>query len=59
MTMQAYENPAFVEDIVRNAAIILREDQRIGWFRVHAENQESIHNHTLSHRSNGPTPERT
>lgn len=45
VTMQAYENPAFVEDIVRNAALILREDQRVGWFRVHAENQESIHNH--------------
>jgi GTP cyclohydrolase I len=45
VTMQAYENPAFVEDIVRNAALILREDPRIGWFRVHAENQESIHNH--------------
>lgn len=45
VTMQAYENPAFVEDIVRNAALILREDARIAWFRVHAENQESIHNH--------------
>ena len=45
VTMQAYENPAFVEDIVRNAALILREDSRVAWFRVHAENQESIHNH--------------
>jgi GTP cyclohydrolase I len=45
VTMQAYENPAFVEDIVRNAALMLREDARVGWFRVHAENQESIHNH--------------
>ena len=45
VTMQAYENPAFVEDIVRNAALILREDSRVSWFRVHAENQESIHNH--------------
>jgi GTP cyclohydrolase IB len=45
VTMQAFENPAFVEDIVRNAALILREDARIVWFRVHAENQESIHNH--------------
>jgi GTP cyclohydrolase I len=45
VTMRAYENPAFVEDIVRNAAIILREDPRVAWFRVHAEYQESIHNH--------------
>ncbi len=45
VTMQAYENPVFVEDIVRNAALILREDPRVDWFRVHAENQESIHNH--------------
>ncbi len=39
--MQAYENPAFVEDMVRNAALILREDARVAWFRVHAENQEN------------------
>src|SRR5579883_2752239 len=45
VTMQAYENPAFVKDMVRNAAIIPREDPRVAWFRVHAENQESIHNH--------------
>ena len=45
ITMQAYDNPVFVEDIVRNAAQRLRDDERIRWFRVHAENQESIHNH--------------
>ena len=45
VTMQAYENPVFVEDMVRNAALILREDSRVAWFRVHAENHESIHNH--------------
>jgi GTP cyclohydrolase I len=45
VTMQAFENPAFVEDIVRNAALTLREDSRVNWFRVRAENQESIHNH--------------
>jgi GTP cyclohydrolase I len=45
VTMQAYENPAFVEDIVRNVALFLRADVWVGWFRVHAENQESIHNH--------------
>lgn len=45
VTMQAYDNPVFVEDIVRNVAEELRGDARISWFRVHAVNQESIHNH--------------
>jgi GTP cyclohydrolase I len=45
VTMQAHDNPVFVEDIVRNVATCLREDPRIAWFRVHALNQESIHNH--------------
>lgn len=46
VTMQAYDNPVFVEDIVRNAAATLRDDARVAWFRVHAVNQESIHNHS-------------
>jgi GTP cyclohydrolase I len=45
VTMQAYENPVFVEDMVRNVAVRLREDLRITWFRVRADNHESIHNH--------------
>lgn len=45
VTMQAYDNPVFVEDMVRNAALELRRDARVSWFRVHAENHESIHNH--------------
>lgn len=45
VTMRAYDNPVFVEDMVRNAATRLREDRRIAWFRVHARNCESIHNH--------------
>jgi len=45
LTMRAYDNPVFVEDMVRNAAVQLREDARITWFRVRAENHESIHNH--------------
>ncbi len=45
VTMQAYENPVFVEDIVRNVAIRLKADPRVAWFQVHAVNQESIHNH--------------
>jgi GTP cyclohydrolase I len=46
VTMQAYDNPVFVEDVVRNAAAALREDPRIRWFEVRAVNHESIHNHS-------------
>ena len=46
VTMQAYDNPVFVEDMVRNAATRLQSDERIAWFRVKAVNQESIHNHS-------------
>jgi GTP cyclohydrolase I len=45
VTMQAYDNPVFVEDMVRNVAVRLKADARIAWFRVHAVNHESIHNH--------------
>jgi GTP cyclohydrolase I len=46
VTMQAYDNPVFVEDIVRNVASKLQSDGRLVWFRVHALNHESIHNHS-------------
>jgi GTP cyclohydrolase I len=46
VTMQAYDNPVFVEDVVRNVAVKLREDKRIFAFKVRAENHESIHNHS-------------
>lgn len=46
VTMQAYDNPVFVEDMVRNVATQLREDARIAWCRVSAVNDESIHNHS-------------
>lgn len=46
VTMQAYDNPVFVEDIVRNVAVRLNKDPRISWFRVRVVNQESIHNHS-------------
>lgn len=45
VTMQAYDNPVFVEDIVRNVAAKLQEDERLAWFHVRAINYESIHNH--------------
>ena len=46
VTMQAFDNPVFVEDMVRNVALALRNDSRIAWFRIDALNQESIHNHS-------------
>ena len=45
VTMQAYDNPVFVEDIVRDVAIALRGDPRISSFRARAESCESIHSH--------------
>lgn len=46
VTMQAYDNPVFVEDMVRNVAKRLQDDSRVTWFHVHARNIESIHNHS-------------
>lgn len=45
VTMLAYDNPVFVEDMVRNVAQQLRTDPRIAAFAVHAANDESIHDH--------------
>ena len=45
VTMQAYDNPVFVEDVVRNAAALLLADKRVASFTVKAVNQESIHDH--------------
>jgi GTP cyclohydrolase I len=45
VTERAYEHPVFVEDLVRNIAVKANADPRIIWYRVEAENYESIHNH--------------
>jgi len=45
VTMQAYDNPVFVEDMVRNVASRLRSDRRVMWFYALCVNRESIHNH--------------
>jgi GTP cyclohydrolase IB len=45
VTMQAYDNPVFVQDLVSNVAVKLKRDERIACFSVEAVNQESIHNH--------------
>lgn len=46
VTERAYENPKFVEDLVRDIAGRLERDSRILWYSVGAENFESIHNHS-------------
>jgi GTP cyclohydrolase I len=46
VTEHAYDNPKFVEDLVRDIAARLEDDGRIVWYAVGAENFESIHNHS-------------
>lgn len=46
VTERAYENPRFVEDMVREATLRLDADPNITWFAVEAENFESIHKHS-------------
>jgi len=46
VTERAYDNPKFVEDMVRDVATELNHDKRIQWYRVESENFESIHNHS-------------
>lgn len=46
VTERAYDNPKFVEDLVRDIALRLMAEPRIGQWRVASENFESIHNHS-------------
>jgi GTP cyclohydrolase IB len=46
VTEKAYENPMFVEDVVREIAKRLKRDKNVTWFTVESENFESIHNHS-------------
>ncbi|CAK0743366.1 GTP cyclohydrolase FolE2 [Gammaproteobacteria bacterium] len=46
VTERAYENPKFVEDMVRDVATQLNADTRISAYTVESENFESIHNHS-------------
>jgi GTP cyclohydrolase I len=45
VTERAYDNPVFVEDLVRNVALKLNAHPDVTWYKVEAENFESIHNH--------------
>jgi GTP cyclohydrolase I len=59
VTEVAYQNPKFVEDILRDSVLALRSDSRLQWFRVEVESYESIHNHSAfaSHEEELPIPE--
>jgi GTP cyclohydrolase I len=46
VTERAYDNPKFVEDLVRDIALRLACDPRVADFRIASENFESIHNHS-------------
>jgi GTP cyclohydrolase I len=46
VTERAYDNPKFVEDLVRDIALRLMDEPRIGSWKVISENFESIHNHS-------------
>ena len=45
VTERAFKNPVFVEDLVRNIAMRSNLEPNITWYRIEAENFESIHNH--------------
>ena len=53
VTERAYENPKFVEDLVRDVAIALQREPRVARYVVEAENFESIHNHSACARIAG------
>ncbi len=46
VTEAAYENPKFVEDILRDGVLALRALPGLSWFSLECENFESIHNHS-------------
>ena len=45
VTEQAFDNPKFVEDIIRDLALALNREGRVVWYSIESENFESIHNH--------------
>jgi GTP cyclohydrolase I len=45
VTERAYDQPVFVEDLARNVAAGLKDHAMVNWYRVEAENFESIHHH--------------
>lgn len=58
VTERAYENPVFVEDLVRNIADLSNKDPNLIYYAVEAENYESIHNHNAFARIEKSAPAR-
>ena len=56
VTEKGFDNPKFVEDVVRDVAQSVQEDPNITWYSVSAENFESIHNHSAYALITGGTP---
>ena len=56
VTERAYDNPKFVEDLVRDVALALNQEPRVRAYVVEAENFESIHNHSAFARIVRTTP---
>lgn len=57
VTERAYDNPKFVEDLVRDIALALNCEPRVGAYVVEVENFESIHNHSAFARIARPAPQ--
>lgn len=59
VTERAYDNPKFVEDLVRDVALRLNQSEQVLSFKVESENFESIHNHSavawIEHDKRKPT----
>jgi GTP cyclohydrolase FolE2 len=54
VTLRAYDNPKFVEDLARDVAVALNSDDRVTSYVVEVENFESIHNHSAYALIEGP-----
>lgn len=54
VTERAYDNPKFVEDLVRDVALALEREPRVAKYTVEVENFESIHNHSAFARISRP-----
>ena len=57
VTEHAYDNPKFVEDMVRDIAAELNKDARVEGYTVESENFESIHNHSAYAMITGARPQ--
>jgi GTP cyclohydrolase IB len=60
VTERAFDNPMFVEDVVRSALSRLKEKKNFPWYKIEAENFESIHNHSayaMIEKDFNPIPE--